>query len=107
MLEVVMSLKIRDIIASRATNAEAIGRIVKKEPVTGISKKLERATLEDDTGSITLNLWGPQVDQCHVGDLVKVSNAYVKFFRGKAELNTWKVIEILERERNNVPSQRI
>lgn len=90
-------MKIKDVIASRARHVEVIGRITKKEPVILRTRRLEKATLEDETASIILNLWGPQTNQCQEGDLVKVIDAFVRSHGGVMELNTWKDIEVLER----------
>ena len=87
--------KIKDI-DPKMRNIEVIARVTKKEffPVTG--KKL--ATLEDDTGLITLNLMGPQADHVTVGDSVKVKEAYVKMQGISMELNTWRSIEVQEND---------
>ncbi|MEM3797816.1 MAG: OB-fold nucleic acid binding domain-containing protein [Candidatus Bathyarchaeia archaeon] len=82
---------------SKSRDIEVIGTIVKMEPIQLASKKLVKATLEDETGSIILNLWGTQVDQCRLGDVVRVRKAYVKVHNGIPELNTWEDIEVLER----------
>lgn len=99
----VQSLKISDAIESHAEHVEVVGSITKKEPVIMRAKKLAKATLEDETGSITLNLWRDQTDQCPVGDTVKIKEDYAKFHRGELELNTWEKIEVLcmhAREKN-------
>jgi replication factor A1 len=45
------------------------------------------AVLEDETGSIRLNLWRGQIDMVKVGDKVVVTNAFSKSFGGQIELN--------------------
>ena len=45
------------------------------------------ATIEDDTGSITLTLWNEQIEEVNVGDVVKVENGYTNSFRGTIQLN--------------------
>lgn len=89
--------KIRDILGSRDRNLEVVGRIKSKENFALANRKLAKAVLEDETGTIVLNLWGEQIDQYRVGDLVKVKKAYIRHFRGVPELNTWENIEVLER----------
>ena len=59
--------------------------------------RLAKVILQDDTGSIILNLWRDQVDQCQVGDIVKVVYAFVRPYKGILELNTGENIEVLER----------
>jgi len=48
------------------------------------------ATIEDETGTITLTLWNEQVDQVNVDDRVKIENGYIKSFRGELQLNSGK-----------------
>lgn len=89
-------MKISEAIAARARHAEITGTITRKEHIPDARTKLAKANLEDESGSITLNLWRNQVEQCQEGDTVRVTDAYVKFFRGVPELNTWNDIEVLE-----------
>jgi replication factor A1 len=48
------------------------------------------ATIEDETGTITLTLWNEQIDQVNVDDRVKIENGYIKSFRGELQLNSGK-----------------
>jgi replication factor A1 len=48
------------------------------------------ATLEDETGTISLTLWNEQVTQVNVGDRVKIENGYIKSFRDVLQLNSGK-----------------
>jgi ssDNA-binding replication factor A large subunit len=45
------------------------------------------ATLEDDTGQISLTLWGDKINSVAVGDTVNVTGAFVTRFRDKLQLN--------------------
>jgi len=45
------------------------------------------ATLEDETGRITLNLWRGQIDAVKAGDVVRIENGFVGSFKGNLELN--------------------
>jgi len=51
------------------------------------SRSVADATLEDETGSIKLSLWEEKIDAVHIGDKVKVSDAYVTEFRNQLQLN--------------------
>ena len=94
-------MKIKEILSSpQRKNLEVTGRITKMESIALRMRTLVKATLMGDTGSIVLNLWGTQANQCQVGDLIKVKDAYVKIYRGVAELNTWKDIEVLDRSKS-------
>ena len=48
------------------------------------------ATLEDETGKITLTLWNEQTLQVNVGDRIKIENGYIKSFRDVLQLNSGK-----------------
>ena len=49
--------------------------------------KVCAAILEDETGSIRMNLWRGQVDKVRVGDTIHINNAFVKVFNEQLELN--------------------
>jgi replication factor A1 len=57
---------------------------------TNETYRVADATLEDETGSITLTLWNEQVEQVNVGDRVEIKNGYVKSFREILQLNSGK-----------------
>jgi len=48
------------------------------------------ATIEDETGTISLTLWNEQTEQVNVGDRVRIENGYIKSFRGELQLNSGK-----------------
>jgi replication factor A1 len=63
-----------------------------REVVTKYGKRLSVAdiTLQDDSGSIAMSLWGDDIESVDVGDLVEVANGYVNEFRGTPQLSTGK-----------------
>jgi ssDNA-binding replication factor A large subunit len=48
---------------------------------------LARAVLEDETGSVRLNLWRDQIDVAKAGDTVLLENAFAREFGGVVEVN--------------------
>jgi replication factor A1 len=52
--------------------------------------KVADATIEDETGTITLTLWNEQIEQVNIGDRVKIENGYIKSFRDILQLNSGK-----------------
>jgi len=50
-------------------------------------RQVADATLEDDSGQISLTLWEGQINSVKIGDMVSVSGAYVTEFRDKLQLN--------------------
>ena len=48
---------------------------------------LARAVLQDETGSVRLNLWRDQIDIAKTGDTVVLENAFAREFGGVVELN--------------------
>ena len=63
-----------------------------REVVTKYGKRLNvcNITLKDDSGSISLSLWGKDIDTVDVGDSVRITNGYVGEFRGTPQLSTGK-----------------
>jgi len=73
-------------------NLEVSGEIVdigeKREVETRFGPAaVVAAVLEDETGSIRLNLWRSQIDMVKRGDRITVVKAFVRTFRGNMELN--------------------
>ena len=52
--------------------------------------RVAAAVLEDETGSIRLNLWRDQIDKVRVGDSVRLENAFIRMFNNQSELNIGK-----------------
>lgn len=57
---------------------------------TNETYRVADATIEDETGKITLTLWNEQVEQVNVGDRVRIENGYIKSFRDILQLNSGK-----------------
>ncbi len=59
-----------------------------KEVVTkfGTSTQVANATVEDETGSILLVLWGNQIGNVKEGTTISIEGGYVKSFRGTMQL---------------------
>ncbi|MCL4373640.1 MAG: OB-fold nucleic acid binding domain-containing protein [Candidatus Marsarchaeota archaeon] len=78
------------------SNVTIQGKVVNKdeprEVVTKYGKRLSVAniTVQDDTGTIAMSLWGNDIDSVNVGDMIEVSNGYVNEFRGTPQLSTGK-----------------
>ncbi len=45
------------------------------------------ATLQDDTGTTTLTLWGEDIAKYQVGMKIQVTDGWVKDFRGKPQVS--------------------
>lgn len=84
-------LKIHDI-EPGMENIEVVGR------VTNISEKRQVSTrygladvataiLKDETDSIHLNLWRQQIDRVSEGGIVRIINAFARFYNDRIELN--------------------
>jgi replication factor A1 len=57
---------------------------------TNETYRVADATIEDETGTVTLTLWNDQIDQVNEGDRVRIENGYMKSFRGELQLNSGK-----------------
>lgn len=83
--------KISDIkVGMRAINTEGyIIGVGEKRTVnlkTGGQNEVADATLGDETGTITLALWGADIAKVKVGARVKITNGYVNTYQGKTSL---------------------
>jgi ssDNA-binding replication factor A large subunit len=100
----VLFVKITELKAG-ASNVSVQAKVIKKddprEVITKFGKRLSVAniTLEDDTGTIAMSLWGNDISKVGLGDTIEVSNAYVSEFRGSPQLSTGKFgkIEVIEK----------
>jgi replication factor A1 len=45
------------------------------------------ATIQDDTGTITLTLWGDDTTRYSVGQKIRITDGWVKDFRGKLQIS--------------------
>ena len=72
------------------------GKIVEvKEPRDvntkfGTTVTLTEATLEDDTGSVKLTLWGDQAEGIEEGSEVEITGAFTKEFREEMQISIGK-----------------
>ena len=53
----------------------------------GYTTKVATATLEDDSGTIPLTLWGKQTEEIGEGDTVEIKDGYISEFKGEIQLN--------------------
>ena len=56
----------------------------------GGSRDLVEASVGDETGTITLTLWGDQIDGVAQDDILEIDNGYVSLVRGHMRLNVGK-----------------
>lgn len=72
--------------------AEVIAIEEPREVVTKFGKKIRvaNATIRDDSGEITLSLWGDEIDKVAIGDKVHIENGWVSEFKGTPQLSTGK-----------------
>ncbi|MBI5225995.1 DNA-binding protein [Candidatus Micrarchaeota archaeon] len=72
-------------------DAEVVGI----EPTREINKmgrnlRVANATIQDDSGTITLVLWNDQIDHVKEGSKVRITNGYVNTWQDKAQLTLGK-----------------
>ncbi len=64
----------------------------------GESRKLTEVVIGDETGLITLTLWGDQSNDISQGDTLYIDNGYVTLVRGHMRLNVGKYGSIKKSE---------
>ncbi|MEM4572955.1 MAG: OB-fold nucleic acid binding domain-containing protein [Candidatus Caldarchaeum sp.] len=78
----------------RSRGVNLVAKVVEKPEPRVVSSqydqaehRLTEALIADETGAITLVLWDDNIDLVNEGDSVKVTNGFIKLFRGKMQLN--------------------
>ena len=63
-----------------------------REVVTkfGRRTRVANATIKDDSGEITLSLWGDDIDKVSIGDKIEIQNGWVSEFRGAKQISAGK-----------------
>jgi len=84
-------MKISDIVAGMS-NVSVEAKVVDVSESRDVQTRygprtVADATLEDETGQISVSLWEKQINSVTVGDRVRVVGAYVTKFRDKLQLN--------------------
>jgi len=74
---------------------EVTGKIASMGDVKSVNTRfgpaqVTQAVLQDETGSIVLNLWRDQTRMVREGDRVMIENAFVRTFKDQLELNVGK-----------------
>lgn len=64
----------------------------------GEARKLTEVVIGDETGLITLTLWGDQSNDVNTGDALYIDNGYVTLVRGHMRLNVGKYGSIKKSE---------
>jgi replication factor A1 len=98
-------MKICEILTTSATvslDAKVIGKSETRDVNTRIgAARVAEVTLEDDSGTIVLVLWGDQIEKVSVGNQIRIEKAYVKEWNGSLQLNVGKFgkITVIESEK--------
>ncbi len=86
---------ISDLRPSRVATVE--GTVSALEPVRevgtreGTKRKVRNGTLKDDTGEISLVLWGSEVDLVEAGDRVRIIEGWVSDYRGRPQVSLGRI----------------
>ena len=62
----------------------------------GYQTKVATATVEDDTGKMSLTLWGKQIDEIGSGDTIEIKEGFITEFRGELQLNVPRKGQIIK-----------
>ncbi|MCL7394245.1 MAG: OB-fold nucleic acid binding domain-containing protein [Thaumarchaeota archaeon] len=78
----------------RSRNVNLIAKVVSKSPERVVSSqydqkehRLSEALIADETGAINLILWDDRIDEVREGSTIKVTNGFIKLFKGRMQLN--------------------
>ncbi|MGD8505972.1 MAG: DNA-binding protein [Candidatus Bathyarchaeota archaeon] len=62
----------------------------------GIEYEIQESKVEDETGSITLVLWGDKIMPLKAGDFFQIENGFVTSFKGDWRINVGKYGKIVK-----------
>lgn len=84
-------MKIKDI-TPNSKDVELVAKCVNVSAPREVNTKygvsqVASATLEDETGTIALTLWGKQISQVTAGVSLKITNGYVREYQNQMQLN--------------------
>ncbi len=74
-------------ISGEITNVEEPREVLTKY---GKKTRVANATLQDDSGSVTLSLWGDDIDKIANGDKVSIENGWVSEYKGNLQVSPGK-----------------
>lgn len=80
--------------------AEVITIEEPRDVLTRFGKKtrVASATIKDESGEITLSLWGEDITKVAIGDKIKIENGWVSEFRGNPQVSAGKYGKITKVE---------
>ncbi len=55
------------------------------------TNSVANAKVTDETGNVTLSLWGKQISLFKVGDRIEVKGGYTRSFRGEIQISVGKM----------------
>ncbi|VVC04702.1 Single-stranded DNA binding protein Ssb [Candidatus Burarchaeum australiense] len=63
-----------------------------REVLTKFGKRLRvaNATIKDDSGEMTMTLWGDDIDRIKGGDSISIQNGWVSEFKGNVQISAGK-----------------
>ncbi len=75
---------------------------------SGFYADLSNAIISDETGTINLSLFGPQIEGIVLDDVVQIENAHVAWFRGERQLRIGKrgKINVVDSTVNNIEMEQ-
>ena len=73
-------------------------------PRSGFCANLAIALIADETGTINLSLFGSQIKEVALRDVIQIENAYVAWFRGERQLRIGRhgKISVVSPNANNI-----
>lgn len=87
-------------LTSNSKNIEIVGEIIELQEIREVNTrygqtKVVNATVQDETGEITLVIWGDDTEKVREGDKIKVTKAYASEWNNKLQLNVGRFGKLL------------
>jgi replication factor A1 len=78
-----------------------------REVVTKYGKKarVANAVLKDDSGEVTLSLWGDDIEKINVGDKITIENGWISEFKNNMQISVGKYGKLSIEGASSEPSE--
>ena len=101
-------IKVKDLEPVKKPGINIIVRVVAKSEPRTVNTKFGKSRVcdvkvGDDTGTVTLSLWGSKINEVAFGDLLKIENGYCNVWQGRPQLSLGREGTMEKIEDENFP----
>lgn len=101
-------IKVKDLKPVKQPGINIVVRVIAKSEPRSVNTKYGRSRVcdfkvGDETGTVTLSLWGTKINEANFGDLLEITEGYCNVWQGKPQLSIGRNGEMKKIEDENFP----